>query len=193
MPTRDHCCLHVLAVVVLEGSLQPSDTRTSTCTTCTGLTQSLIHPPRGRSLSNMMSSSATAVGSLLVAMLTGSFVPTSTEAWTTAQPHLMRATSAASSPRASPLTGVPSLSTRAVTRWDEHLNLARREHHRKNWGQVRQVCAGVISIADDWTAQEQAHLRLALAEQKAQRVDAARRAFQVRVGRLLCSLAVVVQ
>lgn len=38
----------------------------------------------------------------------------------------------------------------------------------------------MISIADDWTAVEQAHLRLALAEQKDQRVDAARRAFQVR-------------
>ncbi|CAM9512381.1 unnamed protein product, partial [Laminaria digitata] len=105
-----------------------------------------------------------------------------TEAWATAQPHLMRAASTVSSSPssfpASPLTGVPSLSTRAVTRWDEHLNLAKREHHRKNWGQVRQLCTGVISIADDWTAVEQAHLRLALAEQKDGRVDAARRAFQ---------------
>lgn len=136
-----------------------------------------------------------AVGSVLLAMLTGSLVPSSTEAWTTAQPHLMRIVSAGSSSSpssspASPLTGVPSLSTRAVTRWDEHLNLAKREHHRKNWGQVRQLCTGVISIADDWTAVEQAHLRLALAEQKDQRVDAARRAFQVRVVRLLAWLVV---
>lgn len=78
----------------------------------------------------------------------------------------------------------PSSSTRAATRWDRHLDLARIAHRRKHWGQVRLLCSRVISVADDWNAVEQAHLRLALAEQKDQRVDAARRVFQVRCDRI---------
>jgi len=47
---------------------------------------------------------------------------------------------------------------------------------------VRRWCGKVIGISDDWNAVEQAHLRLALAEQKLGGADGARRAFQVREG-----------
>lgn len=40
-------------------------------------------------------------------------------------------------------------------------------------------CSRVINIADDWNAVEQAHLRLALAEQKRGGAEAGRKAFQV--------------
>lgn len=44
---------------------------------------------------------------------------------------------------------------------------------------MQQWCTRVIDIADDWNAIEQAHLRLALAEQKRAGADGGRRAFQV--------------
>lgn len=64
--------------------------------------------------------------------------------------------------------------------WDRHLDLARNAHRKRHFHLVRELCSRVISIAEDWSAVEQAHLRLALAEQKAKRVEAARRAFQVQ-------------
>lgn len=73
----------------------------------------------------------------------------------------------------------------APTRWDRHLDLATAAHNRKHWGQVRLLCSRVIAKADDWSAVEQAHLRLALAEQKDQGIQTARRVFQVGV---LCFL-----
>lgn len=90
------------------------------------------------------------------------------------------ATAVMSSLSSSPLSGS---ATRAATRWDRHLDLARTAHSRRRWPEVRLVCSRVIDVADDWNAVEQAHLRLALAEQNDKRVDAARRAFQVRGGR----------
>lgn len=86
-------------------------------------------------------------------------------------------TTVMSSLSSSPLSGS---ATRAVTRWDRHLDLARTAHSRRRWPEVRVVCSRVIDVSDDWNAVEQAHLRLALAEQNDKRVDAARRAFQVR-------------
>lgn len=68
----------------------------------------------------------------------------------------------------------------ATQQWDRHLDLARNAHRKRHFHQVRELCSRVISIAEDWSAVEQAHLRLALAEQKAKRVEAARRAFQVQ-------------
>lgn len=56
---------------------------------------------------------------------------------------------------------------------------ARAAHRKKQWTEVQQWCARVIDIADDWNAIEQAHLRLALAEQKRAGFDGGRRAFQV--------------
>lgn len=67
----------------------------------------------------------------------------------------------------------------ATQQWDRHLDLARNAHRKRHFHLVRELCSRVISIAEDWSAVEQAHLRLALTEQKAKRVEAARRAFQV--------------
>lgn len=141
------------------------------------LTEQYLHKlPRQRASTN--SNPTMRVRSLLVTLLAGLLVTRNIEAWGTAvQAHSMRV--AVPSP-SSPLSGVSSSRTRAVTRWDDHLDLARREHRRKNWGQVRLLCTRVINIADDWNAVEQAHLRLALAEQNDKQVDAARRVFQVR-------------
>lgn len=78
---------------------------------------------------------------------------------------------------------------RSTTRWDKHLDLAKSAYRRRHWGQVRQICSRVINVSaashevaacQDWAAVEQAHLRLALAEQQDKQVDAARRTFQVR-------------
>lgn len=87
----------------------------------------------------------------------------------------------ASAPRMGTLSGQspPSATVRGATRWDNHLDLARCAHRQRRWPQVRELCSRVIICADDWTAVEQAHLRLALAEQNDKRVDAARRVFQV--------------
>lgn len=60
-----------------------------------------------------------------------------------------------------------------------HTFRARDAHRKKQWTEVQQWCTRVIDIADDWNAIEQAHLRLALAEQKRTGVDGGRRAFQV--------------
>lgn len=73
----------------------------------------------------------------------------------------------------------PPTAARAVTRWDRHLDMAKNAHKRRDWGHVRLLCSRVISAADDWNAVEQAHLRLALVEQKDEKIDAARRVFQV--------------
>lgn len=60
-----------------------------------------------------------------------------------------------------------------------HPTRAREAHRKKQWTEVQQWCTRVIDIADDWNALEQAHLRLALAEQKRAGADGGRRAFQV--------------
>lgn len=60
-------------------------------------------------------------------------------------------------------------------------NRAKDAHRKKQWAEVQQWCTRVIDIADDWNAIEQAHLRLALAEQKRAGADGGRRAFQVCV------------
>ncbi|CAM9916975.1 unnamed protein product, partial [Hapterophycus canaliculatus] len=65
-----------------------------------------------------------------------------------------------------------------ITRWDADLARAREAHREKNWGDVHRLCSKVIDMADDWNAVEQAHLRLALAEQKRCGIDGGRRAFQ---------------
>ncbi|CAM9429949.1 unnamed protein product, partial [Sphacelaria rigidula] len=62
--------------------------------------------------------------------------------------------------------------------WDGHLELAIAAHQTKCWSVVRLLCRRVISRADDWSAVEQAYLRLALAEQKGEGVNTARRVFQ---------------
>lgn len=119
---------------------------------------------------------------LLAGLLAAS---TSADAWVAAgvprtQRSLRVVARAASSASASPLSEKLVPPTRAATRWDRHLDLARTAHRRKHWGQVRVLCSRVINVADDWNAVEQAHLRLALAEQKSKRVEVARRVFQVR-------------
>lgn len=82
----------------------------------------------------------------------------------------------------------PSPSPLVTNSWDIHLDLAKDAYRKRHWGKVKQICSRVISVSldshsaaavQDWTAVEQAHLRLALAEQQDKQVDAARRTFQV--------------
>lgn len=81
----------------------------------------------------------------------------------------------------------------APTRWDRHLDLAAAAHNRKHWGEVRLLCSRVIAKADDWSAVEQAHLRLALAEQRNQGIQTARRVFQVSILNLFLLVSVLAQ
>ncbi len=62
-------------------------------------------------------------------------------------------------------------------------NRAKDSYRQRNWAEVRRWCGKVIGISDDWNAVEQAHLRLALAEQKLSGAEGGRRAFQVKKGR----------
>lgn len=61
---------------------------------------------------------------------------------------------------------------------------AKDSYRQRNWAEVRRWCGKVIGISDDWNAVEQAHLRLALAEQKLSGAEGGRRAFQVSKGRV---------